>query len=108
VDDPLRNKLLALLSIEDLNSLTGASSLVVLAQGDVVQKEGGQNHDDLLPAIGPAFAFGVLKGGRTLETCVVAPIRTKGNAPAWKVALSQPSRKPMPRYRAWRHNRQIV
>jgi Crp-like helix-turn-helix domain len=58
VDGPLHNKLLALLPLEDLNSITGASS-----PGDVCPRrrcsEGrAQRHNDLLPAIGHAFAPG--------------------------------------------------
>jgi CRP-like cAMP-binding protein len=71
VDGPLHNKLLALLPLEDLNSITGASSLATFAQGDVVQKEGRSVTTIYFPLSGMLSLLVVLKGGRTVETCVV-------------------------------------
>ena len=71
MDGPLHNKLLALLPLEDLNSITGASSLATFAQGDVVQKEGRSVTTIYFPLSGMFSLLVVLKGGRTVETCVV-------------------------------------
>ena len=70
VDDPLRNKLLALLPRRDLNSVTEKSAAVEFAQGDVVQKEGRESRP-FIPAIGLLSLLVVLKGGRMAETSVV-------------------------------------
>lgn len=71
MDDPLRNKLLALLPLRDLDFVTGASSLVGFAPGDVVQKEGHEVAAVHFPLSGMFSLLVVLKGGRTLESSVV-------------------------------------
>jgi CRP-like cAMP-binding protein len=71
MDDPLRNELLALLSPGDLNVVTGASSLKVFAQDDIVQKEGRSVSAVYFPLSGMLSLLVVLNGGRTAETCVV-------------------------------------
>lgn len=71
MDDPLRNKLLALLPLEDLNLVTEASSRVGFAQGDVVQKEGRSVTAVHFPLSGMLSLLVVLKGGRTVETSIV-------------------------------------
>jgi CRP-like cAMP-binding protein len=71
MDDPLRNKLLAHLSLEDRNSIIGASSFITLDQGEVVQKEGRNVAAIFFPLSGMLSLLVALKGGRTVETCVV-------------------------------------
>lgn len=69
--DPLRNKLLALLPLRDLDFITGASSLVGVPPGEVVQKEGQEVAAIHFPLSGMLSLLVVLKGGRTVETSVV-------------------------------------
>lgn len=71
VDDPLRNKLLALLPLRDLKSVTGKSSVVGFAQSDVVQKEGQEVTAVHFPLSGMFSLLVVLKDRRTVETSVV-------------------------------------
>lgn len=71
MDDPLRNKLLALLPRRDLNSVTEKSAAVEFAQGDVVQKEGREVAAIHFPLSGMLSLLVVLKGGRMAETSVV-------------------------------------
>jgi CRP-like cAMP-binding protein len=71
VDDPLRNKLLALLPLADLDVVAGASSPVAFAQGDVVQMEDRAVASIHFPLSGMLSLLVVLKGGRTAETSVV-------------------------------------
>jgi len=71
MDDPLRNKLLALLPLQDLNFVMGTSSVVEFAQGDVVQEEGRKITAIHFPLSGMFSLLVVLKGGRTAEISVV-------------------------------------
>ncbi|WP_036050300.1 Crp/Fnr family transcriptional regulator [Bradyrhizobium sp. Tv2a-2] len=71
MDDPLRNKLLALLPHRDLQSVTERSTVIGIAQGDVVQKEGEQVTAIHFPLSGMLSLLVVLKGGRMAETSVV-------------------------------------
>ena len=63
MDDPLRNKLLALLSLEDRNSIIGASSFITLDQGEVVQKEGRNVAAIFFPLSGMAIKATTRTGG---------------------------------------------
>lgn len=71
VDDPLRNKLLALLPLRDLESVRERSSVVGYTQGDVVQKEGQEITAVHFPLSGMFSLLVVLKDSRTAETSVV-------------------------------------
>ena len=71
VDDPLRNKLLALLPHRDLKSVKEKSSVVGFAQGEVVQREGQEVAAIHFPLSGMFSLLVVLKDGRTAETSVV-------------------------------------
>lgn len=66
-EDPLRSKLLALPPLRDLDFITGASSRVGFAAGDVVQKEGQEVAAIHFPLSGMLSLLVVLKGGRTLD-----------------------------------------
>jgi CRP-like cAMP-binding protein len=104
VDDPLRNKLLALLPLEDLNLVAGASSLVMFAQGDVVQKERRSVTAVHFPLSGMLSLLVVLKSGRTVETSIVgregmigaraglgsytSPVRVVAQLPVHALAIS--------------------
>ncbi len=69
--EPHHNKLLALLPLSDFNAVSGASSLVSFAVGDVVQKEGREVETVHFPLCGMLSLLVVLKGGQTVETSVV-------------------------------------
>lgn len=71
VDDPLRNRLLALLPLRDRNFVTRTASLVGFAQGDVVQKEERSVTTIHFPLSGMFSLLVVLKGGRTLESSII-------------------------------------
>jgi CRP-like cAMP-binding protein len=71
VDDPLRNKLLALLPLQDLKFVTRTASLFAFAQGDVVQREERSVTAIHFPLSGMFSLLVVLKGGRTLESSII-------------------------------------
>jgi CRP-like cAMP-binding protein len=71
VDDPLRNRLLALLPLKDLNFVMRTAALAGFAQGHVVQKEQRTVTTVHFPLSGMFSLLMVLKSGRTLESSII-------------------------------------